>query len=339
MNDASHPPRKWVFALVALALGGAACGTAETVDTTASAEAPSAATSSETTGPSQISPTTTAPAADEPFATVEAGNGVVEIPKRPTAIVSLSPTATEMLFAIGAGDRVIAVDPFSDFPPEAPVSDLDGFSPSVEAIAERQPDLVVLAFDPGDVVAGLEALGIETVVQDAAATLDDAYAQITELGEVTGQGDGAAALVASIRERLDELASGAPSAAGLTYYHELDTTLFTVTGSTFAGAIYGLFGLVNVADGADADGSAFGYPQLSEEYLVDADPDLVFLADTICCEQTAATVARRPGWDQLTAVRNGAVFELSDDIASRWGPRIVDFAEAIADALEEVAGS
>lgn len=265
-----------------------------------------------------------------------AGVGADPAPQR---IVSLSATATEMLFAIGAGDRVIAVDPFSDFPPEAPVSDLDGFSPSVEAIAERQPDLVVLAFDPGDVVAGLEALGIETVVQDAAATLDDAYAQITELGEVTGQGDGAAALVASIRERLEELASGAPSAAGLTYYHELDTTLFTVTGSTFAGAIYGLFGLVNVADGADADGSAFGYPQLSEEYLVDADPDLVFLADTICCEQTAATVAERPGWDQLTAVRNGAVFELSDDIASRWGPRIVDFAEAIADALEEVAGS
>lgn len=273
--------------------------------------------------------------ADDP---AEAGTdtGSESTPKR---IISLSATATETLFAIGAGDRVIAVDPFSDYPPEAPISDLDGFSPSVEAIAEHEPDLVVVSFDPGDLVTGLEALGIDTVVQGAATSLTDAYAQITELGEVTGNDDGAAEVVSTIGDRLDDLVDGAPSAEGLTYYHELDPTLYTLTGSTFAGEIYGLFGLTNVADGADEDGSAFGYPQLSEEYLVDADPDLIFLADTICCAQAQATVAERPGWDQLNAVRSGAVVELSDDIASRWGPRIIDFAEAIAVALEQVAAS
>ena len=106
-----------------------------------------------------------------------------------------------------------------------------------------------------------------------------------------------------------------------------------MTGATFAGEIYGLFGLVNVADPADADGSSFGYPQLSEEFLIDANPDFIFLADTICCGQDIDTVAARPGWGELTAVQNGDVVELSDDIASRWGPRMVDFAKAIADAL------
>ncbi|RMH67259.1 MAG: ABC transporter substrate-binding protein, partial [Actinomyces sp.] len=123
----------------------------------------------------------------------------------------------------------------------------------------------------------------------------------------------------------------------ITYYHELDDTLYTVTSGTFVGEIYALFGLENVADPADADGSAFGYPQLSAEYLVDADPDLIFLADTKCCGQSAATVAARPGWDTLTAVREGHVVELDDDIASRWGPRVVDFARAVAAALDTLA--
>lgn len=259
-------------------------------------------------------------------------------PGRPERIISLSSTATETLFAIGAGDQVVAVDPYSNHPPEAPGSGLDGFSPSVEAIAEWEPDLVVISFDPDDVVAGLDALGIDTVVQGAAAGIDEAYAQITELGEATGRADGAAALVATMQADIDSLVAGAPSGDGLTYYHELDPTLFTVTGSTFAGEIYGLFGLTNVADAAVEAGAAFGYPQLSEEYLVDADPDLIFLADTICCEQSIATVATRPGWDRLHAVRTGSVVELSDDIASRWGPRIVDFAAAIATALRKVTG-
>ena len=93
----------------------------------------------------------------------------------------------------------------------------------------------------------------------------------------------------------------------------------------------------NVADPADADGAAFGYPQLVEEVVIDADPDLVFLADTVCCAQDATTVAARPGWGTLRAVVNGNVVELDDDIASRWGPRVVEFAAAIAGALEDAA--
>ena len=247
-------------------------------------------------------------------------------------IVSISPTGTEMLFAIGAGDRVVAVDQFSYYPDDAPVTDLDGWNPNIEAIASYEPDLVVMQTD-GDLIAGLEALGIDVWAHDAPLALDDVYVQIEQLGAVTGQTGEAAVLIADMRARIDELIAAAPDASGLSYYHELDNTLYTVTSTTFIGQVYGLFGLTSVADPADTDGSAWGYPQLSDEYLVDADPDVIFLADTLCCGQNAQTVAARAGWDQLTAVQTGRVVELDDDIVSRWGPRLVDFIAAISDVL------
>ena len=250
-------------------------------------------------------------------------------------IVSLSPTATEMVFAIGAGDRVVAVDRYSYHPAEAPVTDLDGWNPNVEAIASYDPDLVLMQTD-AELAGSLEALGVTVWAHDAPFVFDDVYDQISDLGTVTGHDLQAGALVADMRDKIAELISAAPDASGLSYYHELDNTLYSVTSGTFIGQVYGLFGLDNVADPADADGSAWGYPQLSEEYLVDADPDVIFLADTLCCAQSAETVAARPGWDQLTAVQTGRIVELNDDIVSRWGPRLVDFIAAISDALVSI---
>jgi iron complex transport system substrate-binding protein len=251
-------------------------------------------------------------------------------------IVSMSPTATETLFAIGAGDLVVAVDDQSTYPPEAPLTDLSGFGPSVESIAAYEPDLVVMWFDPGDVRAGLEALGVEVLFQPAPVTMSDVYGQIEELGAATGRSAEAAELVAEMQTRFDELVADAPAPeTPVSYYHEVDNTYYTVTSATFYGELYGLFGLDNVADPADADGSAFGYPQLSEEFIIDADPDLIFLADVEFGEN-AATVAARPGWGTLSAVRNGGVVELDGEIAGRWGPRLVDYAETIAAALAAV---
>ena len=282
-------------------------------------------------GDEGTSTTTTTVTADE--ATTDSGSE--ETPEEPLRIVSISPTATEMLFAVGAGELVVAVDQYSYFPDEAPVTDLDGFSPNVEAIANFEPDIVVMQ-SGGDLQAALGALGIEVVVQDTAVSIDDTYAQILEIGEVTGHLDDASALVSRMQTEIESLIADAPDGGGLSYFHELDPTLYSVTSSTFVGAVYGLFGLENVADPADVDGSAFGYPQLSDEYLVDADPDLIFLADTLCCGQDALTVAERPGWDQLSAVQNGNVIELSDDIASRWGPRIVELIATISEAVRNL---
>ena len=298
-------------------------------DTEAPATAPPATEAPTTEAPSDTEAPAPAPSADEAPGGAESG---------PERIVSISPTATEMLFAMGAGDRVVAVDVGSDYPEQAPVSELDGFNPNVEAIAGYEPDLVVMSYDPGDVVDGLTALGVESLVQSAAASLDDVYAQISELGQAAGRPDEAEALAAEMRSAIDDLAADAAAdGAGLTYYHELDSTYYSVTASTFVGGIYSLFGLENIADAADADGSAFGYPQLSDEYIIDADPDLIFLADTVCCGQSVSTVAARPGWDGMSAVVSGNVVELNDDIASRWGPRLVDFVSAIAAALADAA--
>jgi iron complex transport system substrate-binding protein len=267
--------------------------------------------------------------------TLRAANGPVTIPARPTRIVSLSPTATEMLFAIGAGSQVVAVDQDSNYPSQAPRTRLSGTQPNVEAIAGYRPDLVVLSYDPSGVVKALGKLSIPVLLQPAASTLDDTYAQIEQLGAATGHVADSAHLVASMKADIERLVASAPKFDHpLTYYHELDPTLFTATSRTFIGQIYGLLGLRNIAD--RAKGAAGGYPQLSAEYVVEADPDLIFLADTKCCGQSRATVARRPGWDQIAAVRDGAVFELDDDVASRWGPRVVDFLRTVVRDLSLV---
>jgi iron complex transport system substrate-binding protein len=196
---------------------------------------------------------------------------------------------------------------------------------------------VVLSYDPGDVVAGLEAAGVASLLQGASMTIADTYIQILALGEITAHAAEAAALVDAMQAEMSDLAASVTERdEPLSYYHELDDTLYTVTSATFIGEVYAMAGLVNAADPADADGSSWGYPQLSAEYLLDADPDIIFLADTKCCAQTAAAIAERPGWETLTAVSTGRIVELDDDVASRWGPRIVDFLRAIVDAVNSV---
>ena len=276
-------------------------------------------------------PTTSAQAAFP--VTVEGANGhPLTLDKRPERIVSLSPTATEMLYAIGAGDQVAAVDDQSNFPAEAPRTKLSFFQPNVEAIAGYRPDLVLLSNAEQDVVAGLDRLSIPTLLLPAAQKLDDTYGQIELLGKATGHQAEAAATITGMKSDIEAIVATIPERAEpLTYYHELDDNLFTVTSKTFIGQIYSLVGLQNIADKADKDGT--GYPQLSREYLIKADPDFIFLADTKCCGQNARTIAKRTGFANLTAVKEGRVIPLDDDIASRWGPRVVDFLRTVANAV------
>jgi iron complex transport system substrate-binding protein len=268
---------------------------------------------------------------------VGSANGAVEVPRRPRRIVSLSPSATEMLFAIGAGTQVVAVDDQSDYPAQAPTTGLSGLEPNVEAIAEYEPDLVIAS--SGGSLKTLGDLDIPLLVQPAPATFSDVYSQFEQLGAATGHRASAEDEVATMKERLKEIVASAPrfKEENPTYYHELDQTYFSVTSDTFIGRVYGLVGLRNIAD--RADGAGTGYPQLSAEYIIRSDPDLIFLADTQCCNQTPARVARRPGWDQIEAVEKEAVFVVGDDVSSRWGPRIVDFVHRVVDALHQLAGA
>jgi len=257
----------------------------------------------------------------------------ITLTEPPTRIISGSATHTEILFAIGAGEAVVAVDAFSDFPAEAAeLPQLDAFNPSVEGFAALDPDLVIVTFDPNDLVGGLGALGIPVWVLDAPTTVDGVYEQIAEIGMVTGHSDEAAAVVSGMRAEIAEIvAAVAAPAAPSTYYHELDPTLFTIGSDTFLGSLYGMLGLTSIADAAGG-----GYPQLSAEFVIAADPDFVFLGDGACCGQTAETVAQRPGWDAMSAVAQDKVFVIDEALASRWGPRIVDFLAAVAAAIEEI---
>jgi iron complex transport system substrate-binding protein len=270
--------------------------------------------------------------------TLDTPAGKLTLDQQPKRIVSMSATATEMLFAVGAGGQVAAADSNSNYPKEAPKTDLSAYEPNVEAIAGYKPDLVVYSDDLGDLAAGLGKLGIPALQQPAAKTLDDTYAQLDQLGRATGHVPEATKLAATMRAEIAKIAAAKP-AHELTYYHELDKNLYTATSRTFIGQLYAQLGMKNIADAADKDGS--GYPQLSAEYVIKADPDLIFLADTKCCGQSARTVAARDGWGDLTAVRTGGVVELDDDVASRWGPRVVDFLKTVAAKVEalDTAGS
>ena len=271
--------------------------------------------------------------------TLDTPAGKVTLDRQPTRIVSLSPTATEMLFAIGAGGQVVAVDSNSNYPAEAPTTELAALQPNLEAIAGYKPDLVVYSDDPGELKAGLDKLTIPALQQPAATKLDDTYAQLDQLGRATGHPAEAAKLTATMRAEIGKIAAASRPERPLTYYHELDKNLYSATSNTFIGQLYGQLGMKNIADAADKEGT--GYPQLSAEYVVKADPDLIFLADTRCCGQSASTVAARDGWGQLTAVRTGGVVELDDDVASRWGPRVVDFLKTVAAKVQtlEAVGS
>jgi iron complex transport system substrate-binding protein len=284
-------------------------------------------------GGQEVSSTTPAATAAQAFpVTVDGSDGPVTIQERPVRIVSLSPTATESLFAIGAGDQVVAVDDQSNYPAEAPVTKLSGYTPNLEAIAGYEPDLVIAAFDPGELVRGLRRLEIPVLLQDAAVNLDEAYAQIEALGAVTGNESRAKAVIAGMRAQIAE-AVDSLQAAPLSVYHELGPDYFSATSETFIGSIYELLGLENIADGVS--GQAPDYPQLSAEYIVSENPELIVLSDTKCCGQTPEKVAKRPGWSKIAAVRSGNVLPVDDDIASRWGPRTVDFVELVADAVTE----
>ena len=261
--------------------------------------------------------------------TIHAANGDVVIQARPTRIISLSPTGTEDLFAVGGGSQVIAVDNDSDYPKSAPRTTLSGFTPNVEAIAGYKPDLVVLSNDTGGLVSSLQRLGITVLLEPAADTIAQAYDEIRQLGSATGHAPQAAKVVGGMERTLTALLRSVPKAQRhQTVYHELDPTYYSATSSTFIGRIYKLFGFTDIADAADATHT--GYPQLSAEYIVKANPDIVVLADSVCCGQTAATVAARPGWSGIAAVKDHRVIAVNDSVASRWGPRIVDFARAIA---------
>jgi iron complex transport system substrate-binding protein len=270
--------------------------------------------------------------------TVKFGGYTTTIAKKPTKIISLSPSATEIFYAVGAGSQILAVDNLSNYPANAPVSEISAFEPSVEAILAKKPDLVLLSIDSTkapQIRNALVKLGIPVLMEKAPATLKDVYAENTLLAKVTDRQAGAVKLNASMAKSIKDIVAKAKKSSKIRIFHELDDTYYSVTSNTFIGKVYKDFGAVNIADAAaGADNS--GYPQLSAEYLLKSDPQVIFLADAQY-GVTADSVSKRAGWSQISAVKNKKIVELPADIPSRWGPRLVDFYKLIGASLAKVS--
>jgi len=292
-------------------------------------------------------PDNTKPATPEPAVAVTTAESVTAV-ARDTAdanetvgerIVSLSATATEMLYALGAQGQIVAVDNLSNYPRAAAdvATKIDAAEPDMEAITKLDPTVVLLTGDAGDLQARLETLGVKVWIGAAAGTLDDTYRQITELGDLTGKAEAAAALIESMESEIEATITGTELPdAPVSYYYETDDTFHSITSNTLIGQLMSRFMLQNIADTAESDSD---YPQLSEESIISSNPQVIFLADLRCCGQTAETVATRAGWDVIDAVAKGNIVELDEDVTLRWGPRIVELVKVVAQAVTEFVAS
>ena len=259
-------------------------------------------------------------------------SGQVRIDKEPTSIISLSPTATEGLFAVGAGDQVIAVDTLSNYPENAPKSDLDSYNPNAEAILAKKPDLVIVGYDMNNIVASLRKAKVPVLIEPAATKMDDVYFQLLELGIATGHDGDANGLVNDMKQEVSDIQATLSTAGKKTKaYIEVGSGYYSATSGTLIGSLLEMASGTNIAD--QAPDASSGYPKLSAEYVVKANPQIVFLTSSKTDGISADSVAQRPGFSEVTAVKNNDIVVIDDDIAQRWGPRTTTLFKQIVDAI------
>ena len=275
------------------------------------------------------SPEPTAPATDFPLTVTRSDGRNLTIAEAPQRIASLSPAATEVLYAVGAGPQIVATDLQSDYPAEAEnTTKLDAFQPNLEAIAGVEADLIIIASNQDDIVEALDRLGETVLFIEVPDTIDGVMGQVWLLARVSGHAEEGGRLAQEMKDRMravtDKLAD---VEEGPRVYHELDNTFFTVAPNSFVGDFYSLLKARNIAEGAPT-----AYPQLSQEEILDRDPEVIILADADAGE-SAQTVKARPGWGVISAVKNDRIYVVDPNIVSRPGPRVADALEQLARVL------
>jgi iron complex transport system substrate-binding protein len=264
-----------------------------------------------------------------PLTVIDDAGRRITLPRPPARIVSLAPSNTEILYALGLGDRVAAVDQQSNYPPEvARKRHIAGYlAPDQEPVIAARPDLALaVGYHLDRAVAQLDAAHINTLVLEP-HNLEGMLHDLLLVGQATGRSDRAAELVKSLRARIDAVAARVRGARRPTVYYELDTQLYTVGPGSFIDDLLTRAGGDNIA--ADADRP---WPKISAEKILLRNVDVILLSD-MAAGVTAESVARRPGWQNLRAVQRRRIVGISPDQASRPGPRVVDALEAIARAL------
>ena len=287
------------------------------------------ATPAATPTPAPATPTAPPTAAAFPLTIEDSAGTAVTLEAAPARIISYSPGATEILFAIGAGDRVVATDEFSDFPAETEaLPKLAYSSPEPEGALVLEPDLLLMATQQREQVEQFRSLGMTVLFLDSAQDLDGVFWMIALLGEVSGNHQQAAELAASMLERIGAVTVALDDVEeGPLVFFELTADLYTAGEDTFVGELLTLAKARNIAAGA-----ASSYPQLTAEAIIAAAPDVVLLADGEWGE-SYETVCARPGWDAIPACVDERVHPVDGDLTSRPGPRIVDGLEQIARLL------
>ena len=245
----------------------------------------------------------------------------------PKRIISLSPSITEILFEIGSGNQVIAVDNLSNYPNEAPITDISAYDPNVEAISLLNPDLVILSYNIKNLKAALKKIGIETIYLPAPLNFEDILDQIDYLGLQTGNEDKAKKLISKMKNRMKTLQKLRENEKATKIYHEIDPNYYSPSKFSFIGDIYQKLNYKNVANKADI--TNLGYPKLSPELIISENPDLIVLPGKD--NKYVEKVKLRPGWGYIEAVKKNNFLLTNNDIASRWGPRILNFASILVE--------
>ncbi len=252
-------------------------------------------------------------------------------------VVSLAPSNTEILFAIGAGSQVVGRDSYSDYPPEAKsVTDIGGLvgTQNTELILSKKPDLVLASpLTPPEQIADLDKAGLTVYVLPNPKSFDDLYANLETAGKLTGREKEAGVLIDSLKARVQAVVSkvALASARPLVYY-ELDATDPTAPYTSGPETFVDL--LIRTAGGENFGGELKGdWVQISVETLLARQPDFIVLGDNTYGGVTPAQVKARAGWDALNAVKQNKVFIFDDNTISRPGPRLVDGLESMAKLL------
>ena len=320
-------PRFTFIVLIAvLAVILAACAPTPPVEPAASPQAVDAATAQ------PIEPTS---APTEPLVLIDALGREVTLAQPAQKIVSTAPSNTEILFAVGAGDQVIARDDFTNFPEEAvnlpSIGGMSGFN--LEAITAQQPDLVLMAEinTPEDVKA-LEELGITVFMLPNPTDLEGLYTNLINVGKMTNHETEAAALVEDLKIRVDAVTQVMANVETRpTVFYELDGSDPAKPWTSGTGTFIDL--LIGMAGGQNAVSIDSPWVQLSLEELIVTDPDFILLGDSTWGGVTPEMVAERAGWDALSAVENEKVLPFNDDLVGRPGPRLVEGLEELARIL------
>jgi len=250
-------------------------------------------------------------------------------------VISLAPSNTEILFSIGAGDQVVGRDAYSDYPAQAlEVTDIGSTYEALntELIVSLKPDLILVAeVNTAEQVKTLEDLGLTVYYLKNPTTLEEMYVNLEIVAQLTGREASAVSLIESLKVRVaavDEMIM--PLSSRISIFYELDGTdpakPYTAGGGTFITLLIERAGGYNIASDIE------GYPQFSLEQVVAADPAFIILGDS-AFGVTAELVAARPGWENLSAVKNNQVLPFDDNLLSRPGPRLVDGLEALVAIL------